>query len=98
MRSARCGTTCGTSASRSRTQYRRRRFGAALLDQVGPKTCKAFWDVLPYTGSMIHCAWFGHAAFYLDRVPLLDVLGYDLENRFQRLAQVISSGTRTSKR
>ena len=47
-------------------------FGAVLLDHVAPKTCQAFWEVLPYTGNMIHCAWFGHAAFYLDRVPLLE--------------------------
>ena len=35
-------------------------FGAALLDHVAPKTCQAFWDLLPYAGNMIHCAWFGH--------------------------------------
>ena len=61
-------------------------FGAALLDRVAPRTCQAFWDLLPYTGTMIHCAWFGHAAFYLDRVPLRATLGDALENRFQRLA------------
>jgi hypothetical protein len=61
-------------------------FGAVLLDRVAPKTCQAFWDILPYRGNMIHCAWFGHAAFYLDRVPLLATLGHTLENRFQRLA------------
>jgi hypothetical protein len=59
-------------------------FGAVLLDHVASKTCQAFWDILPYAGNMIHCAWFGHAAFYLDRVPLLATLGYALENRFQR--------------
>jgi hypothetical protein len=61
-------------------------FGAALLDHVAPKTCAALWELLPYSGNMIHCAWFGHAAFYLDRIPLLSTLGYELENRFQRLA------------
>lgn len=61
-------------------------FGAALLEHVAPKTCAAVWDALPYTGNMIHCAWFGHAAFFLDRVPLLETLGYELENRFERLA------------
>lgn len=62
------------------------KFGAVLLDRQAPKTCQAFWELLPYSGSMIHCAWFGHAAFHLDRIPLLDKLGYELENRFQRLA------------
>jgi hypothetical protein len=61
-------------------------FGAVLLDHLAPKTCQAFWELLPYGGNMIHCAWFGHAAFYLDRVPLVDKLGHELENRFQRLA------------
>lgn len=62
------------------------RFGAVLLEHVAPKTCQAFWELLPYTGNMLHCAWFGHAAFYLDRVPLVGVLGYELENRFERFA------------
>ena len=78
--------TIPTDARRITMEMAGETFGAVLLDRIAPKTCKAFWDVLPYTGNMIHYAWFGHAAFYLDRVPLLDVLGYELENRFQRLA------------
>jgi len=62
-----------------------REFKIALLDHVAPKTCQAFWDVLPYEAPVIHCAWFGHAAYYLDRVDLPDV-GYELENRSTKLA------------
>ena len=40
---------------------------------------------MPYEGQIIHCAWFGHAAFFLDRIALPE-LGYDLENRSSRLA------------
>lgn len=57
----------------------------ALLDHVAPRTCQAFWELLPYEGPIIHCAWFGHAAFFLDRIEL-PALGYDLENRSSRLA------------
>lgn len=57
----------------------------ALLDHVAPKTCAAFWELLPYEGHTIHCAWFGHAAFFLDRVDLPG-MGYELENRSSQLA------------
>ena len=73
-------------------------FGAVLLDHVAPKTCKAFWDILPYTGNMIHCAWFGHAAFYLDRLPMLDGSVTNSKTASSGLHQEISSGTRSSKR
>ena len=57
----------------------------ALLEHIAPKTCRAFTEMLPYEGHIIHCAWFGHAAFFLDRVDLPDI-GYELENRSSRLA------------
>ena len=57
----------------------------ALLDHVAPRTCQAFWELLPYEGQIIHCAWFGHAAFFLDRIDLPG-MGYELENRSSRLA------------
>lgn len=50
-----------------------------------PRTCQAFWELLPYEGQVIHCAWFGHAAFFLDRVELSG-MGYELENRSAKLA------------
>ena len=57
----------------------------ALLDHIAPRTCQAFWELLPYEGQVIHCAWFGHAAFFLDRVELPG-MGYELENRSAKLA------------
>jgi hypothetical protein len=57
----------------------------ALLDHIAPRTCQAFWELLPFEGPIIHCAWFGHAAFFLDRIEMPS-LGYDLENRSARLA------------
>jgi hypothetical protein len=56
-----------------------------LLDHVAPATCEAFWQILPLDGHTIHCAWFGHAAYFLDRIDLPG-LGYALENRSSRLA------------
>lgn len=56
-----------------------------LLDDVAPATCEAFWQILPLDGHSIHCAWFGHAAYFLDRIDLPG-LGYALENRSSRLA------------
>jgi hypothetical protein len=61
------------------------RFGGVLLENAAPRTARAFWEMLPYAGTMIHCAWFGHAAFYLDRIELPG-MGLELENRSTRLA------------
>ena len=61
------------------------RFGGVLLENAAPRTAQAFWEMLPYSGTMIHCAWFGHAAFYLDRIDLSG-MGLELENRSTRLA------------
>lgn len=59
----------------------------ALLDHVAPRTCEAFASLLPYRGDVIHNAWFGHCAYYLDRFPrMVEQLGYELENRSVRLA------------
>jgi hypothetical protein len=60
-------------------------FGGVLLEKAAPKTCQAFWNILPYRGHVIHCAFFGHAAFYLDRIEMPS-LGLELENRSTRLA------------
>jgi len=73
------------AARRFSLEIENERFGGVLLDNVAPRTCAAFWQVLPYSGNMIHCAWFGHAAFYLDRVELPGI-GLELENRSARLA------------
>ena len=73
-------------------------FGGVLLHTVAPKTCRAFWDVLPYTGNMIHCAWFGHAAFYLDRVPLRDAAATSSRTASSASPPATSSGTPTSRR
>ena len=43
------------------------RVSVALLDNAAP-TCECFWKRLPIRGHAIHCAFFGHAAFWLDRV------------------------------
>ena len=59
--------------------------GGVLLDHVAPRTCAAFAERLPFSGRIIHCAFFGHAAFYLDRVELPE-LGNELENRSTKLA------------
>jgi hypothetical protein len=56
-----------------------------LLDHVAPQTCQAFWELLPYEGPIIHCAWFGHAAYFLNRIELPG-MGYELENRSSKLA------------
>ncbi|WP_028922177.1 DUF3830 family protein [Pseudonocardia acaciae] len=62
-------------------------FDGVLLDHVAPRTCDAFWEILPYSGDLVHCAWFGHAAFYLDRIELPGVTeGLLLENRSSALA------------
>ena len=58
----------------------------ALLETAAPKTCDAFWDMMPIDAHIIHCAFFGHAAFYLDRVDMVPALGYELENRQTRMA------------
>jgi len=55
---------------------------AALYEDVAPQTCEAFWEMLPYTGSVIHCVFFGHAAYWLDRIDFPTVR--ELENRTQR--------------
>jgi hypothetical protein len=54
-----------------------------LLHDVAPDTCARFWELLPIQGHAIHCAFFGHAAFWLDRVDL--GTGRVLENRSVRL-------------
>jgi len=58
------------------------RWEAALYEDVAPQTCEAFWEMLPYTGSVIHCIFFGHAAYWLDRIDFPKVR--TLENRTQR--------------
>ena len=58
----------------------------ALLETAAPKTCEAFWQMMPINAHIIHCAFFGHAAFYLDRVDMVPALGYELENRQTRMA------------
>ena len=58
----------------------------ALLETAAPKTCEAFWQMMPIDAYIIHCAFFGHAAFYLDRVDMVPALGYELENRQTRMA------------
>ena len=58
----------------------------ALLETAAPRTCDAFWDLMPIDAYIIHCAFFGHAAFYLDRVDMVPALGYELENRQTRMA------------
>ena len=55
----------------------------ALLHNAAPKTCELFWNQLPLGGHAIHCAFFGHAAFWLDRIDL--GTGRVLENRSVRL-------------
>ena len=55
----------------------------ALLHNAAPETCDRFWNVLPLGGHAIHCAFFGHAAFWLDRIDL--GTGRVLENRSVRL-------------
>jgi hypothetical protein len=56
-----------------------------LLEHVAPVTTRAFRNALPLDGHVIHCAWFGHAAYFLDRIDLPEV-GYELENRNSKLA------------
>ena len=58
----------------------------ALLETAAPKTCDAYWDMMPIDAHIIHCAFFGHAAFYLDRIDMVPALGYELENRQTRMA------------
>jgi len=72
-------------AKRFEIDFAGERCGGVLLENAAPRTAAAFWGLLPYTGTMIHCAWFGHAAFYLDRIELPG-LGLDLENRSTRLS------------
>src|SRR5215471_9474318 len=55
----------------------------AMLENAAPRTCECFWQSLPIRGHAIHCAFFGHAAFWLDRVDL--GTGRMLENRSVRL-------------
>lgn len=55
---------------------------AVLLEEAAPKTCQAFWEILPAKYHLIHCAFFGHAAFPLERIELPGVT--ELENRTQR--------------
>ena len=55
----------------------------ALLESAAPRTCECFWQGLPIGGHAIHCAFFGHAAFWLDRIDL--GTGRILENRSVRL-------------
>jgi hypothetical protein len=77
--------TIPADAKRFTLEMEGERFGGALLSNAAPRTAQAFWDALPYAGTMIHCAWFGHAAFYLDRIDLEGV-GMELENRSTKLA------------
>ena len=57
----------------------------ALLETAAPQTCDAFWAKLPIEAHIIHCAFFGHAAFYLDRIEMPE-LGKILENRSTKMA------------
>jgi hypothetical protein len=58
------------------------RWEAALYEDVAPNTCEGFWEALPFAGDVIHCVFFGHAAYWLDRIDFPGVR--ELENRTQR--------------
>lgn len=62
------------------------RWDVALLEDAAPKTCQAWWDTLatPYEGKIIHTCFFGHCAYWLDRIDFPDV--QELENRTTRFA------------
>jgi hypothetical protein len=62
-------------------------FGGVLLESAAPRTCDAFYKLLPFSGDIIHNAWFGHCSYFLDRFPqIVDELGFELENRQVELA------------
>lgn len=53
---------------------------AKLLEDVAPRTCKAFWDVLPIENDLRHVRWGGNGAYILDR-RLRDENLFPLENQ-----------------
>lgn len=49
---------------------------ATLLEDVAPKTCQAVWDVLPFSGQVLHAKWCGNEIW--TRMPRLRA--YEPEN------------------
>jgi hypothetical protein len=57
------------------------RFDLALLSEIAPLACEGFKRHLPYERQIVHCVFFGHAAYWLDRIDLGPTV---LENRTTR--------------
>jgi len=53
---------------------------AVLLEDLAPRTTKAFWDILPIEQTLRHVRWGGSGAYVIER-KLRDPELFPLENR-----------------
>jgi hypothetical protein len=61
-------------------------FRGVLLESAAPKTCDAFWRLLPFRGEVIHSAWVEHHSYILDRFPqLFEELGFEPEDEREEI-------------
>lgn len=63
-------------------------FGARFEDQMAPKTCARFRELLPYRQRIIHVRWSGEACW----IPLGDLdlgLGYENHTSFPAPGQIL---------
>lgn len=45
-------------------------FIADMLEDKAPKTCQAFWDMLPFEQDLIQVKWSGHVSYVLTQMDL----------------------------